>query len=619
MLKLIRAVSLIIAACQILAAAPADTAWLNATALVVSHDGATLYICCATAEEIAFFDIASGRVTSTVSLGAQPSGLALSADGSRLYITCASPSSHVYMLDTVRRQVVRTLPAGHTAMAPVLTRDGRTLFVCNRFDNDVSVFDLAHKKQVKRITVEREPVAADVTTDGKYLLVANHLPKGRADANFLAAVVSVIDVATRLVIKEIQLPNGSGSLHDIRVSPDGKYAVVTHLVARYTRLPTRPTGGWMHGNAITIIDLAKMGVVHTVLLDDAYSGAGNPWGLAWSADSKTLVVTHAGTHEVSVIDFPGLIDRLSLPAPPDPVNGPDSTAADGQAGQEKYPSFFVGPRERIKLPDGDLGPRAAVVSGDKIYVANYFSDTITRIDFGKTPHPKAESIPLGPKREMNIVRKGEFYFHDADLCYQGWQSCSSCHPGDARVDGFNWDLLNDGIGNPKNTRSLLLAHKTPPSMSLGVRENAEAAVRAGIQHMLFTEQPEEVATAIDEYLKSLEPVPSPYLKEGQLSESAQRGKLLFTKAGCVGCHPPPLYTDLYSHDVGTCASFDKPSDRFYPPTLVELWRTAPYLHDGSAATVRDILTTCNHHDHHGKTSALSPGELDDLCNFLLSL
>ena len=43
---------------------------------------------------------------------------------------------------------------------------------------------------------------------------------------------------------------------------------------------------------------------------------------------------------------------------------------------------------------------------------------------------------------------------------------------------LNWDLLNDGVGNPKNTRSLLLAHKTPPAMFLGVRANAEAAVRA---------------------------------------------------------------------------------------------------------------------------------------------
>ena len=95
------------------------------------------------------------------------------------------------------------------------------------------------------------------------------------------------------------------------------------------------------------------------------------------------------------------------------------------------------------------------------------------------------------------------------------------------MDGLNWDLLNDGIGNPKNNKSLLLAHQTPPAMSMGVRETAETAVRAGIQHILFTVQPEEVPAAIDAYLKSLKPVPSPHLVNGQLSEAAQRGEKVF--------------------------------------------------------------------------------------------
>jgi hypothetical protein len=53
--------------------------------------------------------------------------------------------------------------------------------------------------------------------------------------------------------------------------------------------------------------------------------------------------------------------------------------------------------------------------------------------------------------------------------------------------------------------------------------------------------------------------------------------------------------------------------------MVELWRTAPYLHDGSAATVRDVLTSRNSHDQHGRTSDLSKQEIDDLCAYLLSL
>jgi cytochrome c peroxidase len=222
---------------------------------------------------------------------------------------------------------------------------------------------------------------------------------------------------------------------------------------------------------------------------------------------------------------------------------------------------------------------------------------------------------------MPLARTGEFYCNDAGICFQGWQSCATCHPGEARVDGLNWDLLNDGIGNPKNTKSLLLAHKTPPAMSMGVRETAETAVRAGIQHILFTVQPEEVAVAIDTYLKSLRPVPSPLLVNGRLSDSARRGEKLFKdrQVGCATCHPPGLFTDLQTYDVGTRGRFDRAADRFDTPTLVEGWRTAPYLHDGSAATMLEVLTTRNAGDKHGKTSHLTPQQLDDLAAYLLSL
>ena len=125
-------------------------------------------------------------------------------------------------------------------------------------------------------------------------------------------------------------------------------------------------------------------------------------------------------------------------------------------------------------------------------------------------------------------------FHDAEICFQHWQSCATCHP-DARVDGLNWDLMNDGMGNPKNTRSMLLVHQGGPAMSLGVRASAEEAVRAGFRRSLFAVRPEEDAAAVDAYLKSLQPVPSPHLVDGHLSPAAERGKKIFfdPKVGCA--------------------------------------------------------------------------------------
>jgi cytochrome c peroxidase len=213
------------------------------------------------------------------------------------------------------------------------------------------------------------------------------------------------------------------------------------------------------------------------------------------------------------------------------------------------------------------------------------------------------------------------YFNDAAICFQGWQSCASCHDDDGRVDGLNWDLTNDGIGNPKDTKSLVLSHRTPPVMSLGVRATAEIAVRAGIQNSLAATLPEPIAAAMDEWLKSIEPAPSPRLVEGHLSAAAQRGEKLFKSAetGCASCHQSELFTDLHTYDVGTANLFDKQDKEFDTPTLRELWRTAPYLHDGSAATVRDVLTTRNPTDGHGKTSHLTPSQIEDLAEYLLSL
>ena len=189
------------------------------------------------------------------------------------------------------------------------------------------------------------------------------------------------------------------------------------------------------------------------------------------------------------------------------------------------------------------------------------------------------------------------------------------------MDALNWDLLNDGIGNPKNNKSLLLTFDTPPAMSTGVRETAEAAVRAGIRHILFTVQPSEVGDTLDAYLKSLKPVPSPHLVKGKFSVAAKRGGRIYRdpEVGCAKCHIAPLFTDLKPYDVGTAGLLDREVKEFDTPTLVEIWRTAPYLHDGSAVTIRDVLTTNNKNDQHGKTSHLTADQLNDLIEYLLSL
>lgn len=598
--------------------------YLSPTAVVSDLNGKTLYIAEATAKQAAVFDVGSTTISAEIAVAAEPTGLALTNDGKLLYVTCAAPEGSICVIDTDALKIIKQFPAGYGARAPVLSPDGKTLYVCNRFGNNVSVISTEKGKQIATIPTLREPVAAALTPDGRRLFVGNHLPREPANSNSIACNVSVIDTCKAAFEIDIALPNGSTGLQDITITPDGEFVFVSHILARYTAPTTQLERGWINTNAISTIDTRFRTLLETVLLDDVDHGAANPWALECTSDGKFLCVTHAGTHEMSVIEIRPLIEKIFARHRRDNVRDarfttvPYSSYDYGSGSGSNIPnelSFLYGIRKRIKLPGN--GPRSLAIAGQKAYVAEYFTDSIAVVDISEDSRHKTTSVALGPKTPVTVRRRGEMLFNDAQICFQLWQSCASCHPSDARTDALNWDLLNDGIGNPKNTRSLLLVHRTPPSMITGVRATAEQAVRAGIRHILFAVRPEEEAAAIDEYLKSLKPVPSPHLVEGKLNKSARRGQTVFQKAGCSSCHSGSLFTNLEKYDVGTGVGREK-EQKFDTPTLVEIWRTAPYLYDGRAATIKDVLIRYNPEDKHGHTSDLSEEEIKDLVEFILS-
>jgi YVTN family beta-propeller protein len=532
-----------------------------------------VYVAEHTSNRLAIVDVNTNTVTRTFALPAAPNGLALSADGTLLYVACGGADGRVCAIRTADGALVQEWPAGHTPTAPALSPDGLTLYVCSQFNDEVLVIDLAGAVPPQAVPVTREPVASVLSADGARLFVANLLPAGRADADYLSAAVDVIDTTSRTVAASIALPNGSGALLGICLSPDGQYAYVTHVLSRYQLPTTQLERGWMNTNAVSIIDVASAALVNTVLLDDVDLGAPNPWGILCTADGQWLCVAQSGNHELSVIDRNRLHERLA------------ASVSAGEA--SKVPndlSYVYEIRRRVKLSGN--GPRGLAALGSRVFAAEYFSGSVAVVDLAASP-PLATSIPLGPEPPLSAERTGERMFHDATLCFQQWQSCASCHPGGARVDALNWDLLNDGMGNPKNTKSLLLAYQTPPSMAMGVRATAHVASRAGIRYILFNVVPEEQAAHLDTYLQALLPVPSPRLIQGALSPAAERGKAVFEKAGCIVCHPAPLFSDLQAHNAGTGVGRDVET-QFDTPTLVEVWRTAPYLHDGRARTILEM-------------------------------
>ena len=513
-------------------------------------------------------------------------------------------------IDVETEKITRSLKVGHTPMAPVITSNGNTLFLCNRFNNSISKINLSSFTVEATVDADREPIDIALAKKGNILFVANHLPNGKAKANYYSAKISVFNASTMELSNEIFLSNGSNALNQIEISPDEKFAYVTHILSRYNVPTNQVERGWINTNAFSIIDVKNASYLCTVILDDLDRGAANPYDVKCSADGRSIYVSHTGTNELSIIDAEKLHQRIANIA-----NGNQPTLyASSLKDIQNDLSFLQDIRKRIDLKD--KGAKGIAINGNKVFVSMYFSGSVTEIDRGELNSVK--HIELGVQPKPSMVRLGKMYFNDATICKQQWQACASCHPGDARMDGLNWDLLNDGIGNPKNTKSLLLSYATPPAMITGIRANAKVAVRAGIEHILFTKQPDYIADALYAYLTSLTPVPSPFLENGKLSEAAVRGKEVFQKAKCAHCHSEPYYTNQKSYNVGVGTGLDE-GRKFDTPSLVEAWRTAPYLYDGRAKDLKEVFTIYNENDNHGNTSGLTDSELNDLIIYCLSL
>ena len=440
--------------------------FLSPVSVAASNDGKTLYIAHATAGQIAVFDIASGKVIKTISVGDKPLGIAISTDGTSLYVTSAVASGCLQIVDAARGAVIDTIETGHSPVAVTILPGGKRLYVCNKFDDNIGVIDLTEKKQIATIDVIRQPIGAAITPDGRFLFVANHLPAGAADGDYIAANVSVIDTEKNTLVKNIELPSGSTNLRGITISPDGKNVYVTHILGRYPIPVTLLESGWVNTNAMTVIDAVNQKFVNTVLVDDVSLGAADPHSVICTADGNTILITHSGSHELSVIDRKALHLRLLPARSARDFMSEISSTSGNKFGDDSYCAndipndltFMRGIRQRIRIKGN--GPRGFAFVGDKAYIGEYFTDSIGVIDIGEV-EPQVKSIPLGKQIPLTKIRRGELFFNDSSLGFQMWHSCTSCHTSNGRVDGLNRDLLNDGIGNAKNTKSLLLAHSTP--------------------------------------------------------------------------------------------------------------------------------------------------------------
>ena len=590
-----------------------------------------LYIGYSTAPGIAVFDIEKANITSTIPLPSPISGMYIDEQKGLLFAGCKDNERRILAINLENEKVIKTITVGYHPSGIAKSPDSNMLFVSNRFSNDVSVVDTKSFREIRRINVVREPTAISVSPDGMLVAVTNLLPETSALDSYISAKVTLIDSKNLTVINHVELPNGSYALKDVAFSHDGNYIYVTHLIGRYNVLTSQIEKGWINTNALSIIDARTRKHFTTVLLDDIYEGAANPHGVCLSDDGKKLFVTTSGTHELFMIDREQMHERIRRSK--QTKKTPQYVSQQLEPGQnislfdnpgnieppsvefEEIPNElgFLSPF-RTRIPLTGKGPRHMLFINDNVYVTSYFSDALEVVSF-KGGTYETDMILLGDhEAQISLERYGEQLFHDASQCFQQWQSCASCHPGNARVDGLNWDLMNDGFGNPKNTKSMLYAHATPPAMVTGIRPNAEWAVRAGFKHIQFFDIPEQEAVAVDAYLSSLTPVASPYLINGKLSRSAKKGKVIFERVSCTHCHSGPYFTNLKKYEMGIKDNYDK-QNTWDTPTLIELWRTAPYMHSGKYANLEDVFKI----EQHGLKEPLPEQDIKDLVEYISSL
>jgi hypothetical protein len=533
-----------------------------------------------------------GQPLRTWSFPEPVTGIAL--HGTRAWVTSSAATGRVTLIDITRKGKTADCQIGAGARAPVYLHERQLICIAEQFTNSVCFLNAATLKEPRRVGTPREPFAMTAGPEEEYLFVNNFLPAQAADDEQVTAVVSVIRTDRPEKVADIPLAGGSNALRGICLSPDGQHVFITHNIGRYQIPTTQLEQGWMNTAGLSILDVRSLSWLATVVLDEPERGAAGSWDVRCTADQ--ILVTHSGTHDISRIDRKALIARI--------MNEPNKERL-------AYDLHILeGIRQRIPLHGN--GPRAFDTDGSRVLIPTYFSDELNTLSL-KTGGLTV--IPLNPGRTEQPEDAGHRIFNDATYCFQHWQSCNGCHPGDGRTDGLNWDLLNDGIGNPKNCKSLLFSNLTPPVMVSGIRGSSPVAVRAGFTHIQFNTIPEAEALLVDAYVASLKPQPSPLLVNGRLSDEALAGQKIFEREGCQSCHSGPLFTDLKTYRIGDPDPVNPNWKGWDTPTLREVWRTAPYLFTGSAYRMEEVFTV----HRHGLSRDLPETELRQLVEYINSL
>jgi DNA-binding beta-propeller fold protein YncE len=209
------------------------------------------------------------------------------------------------------------------------------------------------------------------------------------------------------------------------------------------------------------------------------------------------------------------------------------------------------------------------------------------------------------QRGQDLFRRG----NSAQISTGGAMACSSCH-AEARADGLSWRLQG------KNLQTPLLAGRITEGAHPFKWDGKDPTITASLTNTVTRLGGTGISTAeADDIAAFLAALPPPRAPKADDPKAVARGKKLFEGelTGCITCHSGALLTDQNQYDLASDL------DEVDTPSLVGLASSAPYYHDGSAATLDALLRDNGSIHGMGDVAALTDGQISDLVQYMKTL
>lgn len=585
--------------------------------LLPEANGSSILILCETRNTILRFDHQREEVVAQVPTAASPFAACLHPDGKRMYVSCRRGQRIIELdvdsLETLRSFVLRGDPTGVSVSA-----DGKRLYVAAHSLDQIVIFNLTTGLEIKRLISGNGPEAVSLQASKGQLFVTNLLSNPVSPDMPCRNEITVIDDVSARVVDRIIL-EGANIGRGIAFTEDGLLGITAISRPKNLVPMVQVARGWVVTNGFAVLSADRDAAPVQLLVDQPNRSYADPHDVVITPDGRKFYLSCSGADTVTAVDV-GLLQKTVDEA----LNGHLTNYSDHLGLSRRYVVA------RIKV---GANPQALAIdrNGHRLFVANRLDDTITVVD--TVSDEVIKTIALSESVDRDRAARGERLFHSAARTFHGQFSCASCHPDDG-FDGLQYDLEPDGLGeNLLDNRNLRDVVGTGPFKWVG--SNPDITTQCGTRTAKWIVRTGWISLSqvldLTAYIRSIKAVVNPHRSpDDQLTLAQLRGKVLFERNSmndgtpipvenrCNSCHAGPRYFDGNQFDVGTKAPRDTKTE-FDTAHLINIFESAPYLHDGRAATLEEIWTVHNPSGEHGVSSDWTKRQLNDLVEYLKSL